>query len=74
MKPISILNTPALKAINILPIDIDEQAGTRYLVVLSMTNEREPGLGLNISVGQPWFHLTITVWKRTIWIQLGEWV
>lgn len=73
MKFFSTLNTPGFKAINILPIgDHDEMYGSLHLIVLTMTSDSEPGFALSFAVGRPWFHLVISIWKKTFWFQLGE--
>lgn len=73
MKLFSTLNTPDFKAINILPIgDPDEIYGSLHLIVLTMTSDDVPGFGFMFAVGRPWFHVVISIWKKTFWFQLGE--
>jgi hypothetical protein len=74
MKLFSTLNLPHIKAINILPLgkSDDPYYSVLYLLVLSVMIESHPALGFNVSIGRPWLHVSLSVWRLTLFVQFGE--
>ena len=73
MIPFSTLNLPHIKAINILPLGkSDDLHGVLHLLVLTAMTDEPPGLGFNVSIGQPWLHVSLSIWRLTLFVQFGE--
>ena len=73
MKPFSTLNLPHIKAINILPLGkSDDLHGVLHLLVLTAMTDEQPGFAFTVSIGQPWFHASISLWRLILFVQFGE--